>query len=176
MFSKDDMNEAVARLRREGLPESRGDLTALDEESKEIVEEAYDAAVALAECVDTYGEGDERNQTAFRDARQIFREAVAHGLLDVPFIQDNAPIVGAIPDPKDGFRYYREYDGYYRCWTCDAEVQVKTRYMSIHDGPVPGSGFGEVQRWQQPYCPCCEPEPPRHGSIETSWPGDPIVF
>lgn len=168
MLTRDDMKEVVARLRRHGLPKPKRDTTDLSEELKNVLEAARHAMQA-AQRLDDHGKGDLRNKKAFREAQQAFRDAVYRGLLDVPFIQENAPIVGAIPSPQTDFRYYREFDGSYRCWECDAEVLAKVRHMSIHNGPAPGSGFGEVEQYTHPYCPQCEPEPPDHGFTNRPW-------
>lgn len=55
-------------------------------------------------------------------------------------------------------------------WThqqCGGEIQAKEVFLSVHDGPFPLSGHGEVRHVQVPYCPNCENEPSRFGSIDT---------
>lgn len=42
---------------------------------------------------------------------------------------------------------------------CGESIMGKVQYVSIHDGPFPLSGFGEVRTRTIPYCPKCEYEP-----------------
>ncbi len=48
--------------------------------------------------------------------------------------------------------------------SCGTEIMGATVAHSIHDGPWPGSGSGQVHNQTVPYCPKCESKPPFHGS------------
>ena len=88
-----------------------------------------------------------------------FQKAIIAWLMDFGIIQRNVVDYGAIPDPDEGWKYYRLPDRNYACWTCNSGILVKTVSNSVHDGLFPLSGSGEVRRQQVPYCPICDSEP-----------------
>lgn len=83
-----------------------------------------------------------------------------HLQLRLRFIQEYAVAYGALPDPKDGWKYFVRPDGQYLCWKCGAEVISQVVHNSIHFAEFRGmAGGGEVIRQEVPYCPSCEPVP-----------------
>ncbi len=55
---------------------------------------------------------------------------------------------------------------------CGAEIQGKQVSHSIHDGPFPLSGSGQVRTETVPFCPNCELEPNQYGApIDVPFPG-----
>ena len=102
------------------------------------------------------------------ELRKVTQSAIKSGLINLGFIQRHAVSYGAIPDPKEGWKYYLLPDGSYACWNCGAEVLVKTVPFSVHFAEMPLAGGGEVRNKQVPFCPNCEREPPSHGIITES--------
>jgi hypothetical protein len=99
----------------------------------------------------------------------LLSDAVAyHGLLKFGYVQDLAIYFGAVPDPKDGFKYYVNRHCDYDCWTCDESVQVKTQFLTVRWDSMPLAGTGEVRTRQKAYCPNCEDEPSDSGIIMAS--------
>lgn len=45
------------------------------------------------------------------------------------------------------------------CNKCGSEIQQTTGYASVHDGPFPLSGSGEVVHFPYPFCPKCDGDP-----------------
>jgi hypothetical protein len=99
------------------------------------------------------------------DIRKIIQSAIKSGLINLEVIQKRAVMYGAIPDPKDDWRYYVLPDGTYACWRCGAEISLKTVFLSVHIEGMPLVGTGEVRQKQVPYCPKCEKEPSERGII-----------
>lgn len=165
------LNSVVQQLRKDGFPEgmSVGDyMPTLDKEGGRTVIAAYDEVEDYGTYVKSYGhEGPEAKQL-FLKIRETVEAAILAGHLRMKLIQEYAVTFGALPDPKDGFRYYRDHLSTFHCWECDAEVQCKTRRMSVHDGPFPLSGYGRVESVLTPWCPNCESEPSDTGIIKTS--------
>ncbi len=46
---------------------------------------------------------------------------------------------------------------------CGTKIMTATVRHSVHDGPSPFSGSGEVDIELVPYCPTCEEKPSEHG-------------
>ena len=59
----------------------------------------------------------------------------------------------------------RAKDGQGWVHKCGEDVLGLAVLVSIHDGPWPLSGHGEVKREQVPYCPVCELKPNGRGSV-----------
>lgn len=99
-------------------------------------------------------------------ARAKLQEAVLAGLGRLRFVQEHAIGYGAIPDPNEGWRYYKLPNGYYACWTCGSEIQAKEVSRSVHFSEFSGlAGGGEVRHETVPWCPNCEKEPSSHGGF-----------
>lgn len=65
--------------------------------------------------------------------------------------------------PGNFDNYIEESDGTYRCKDCDAVILSATVTHPVHWSMMPGSGFGEVETRQVPYCPNCEEKPNPNG-------------
>ena len=64
------------------------------------------------------------------------------------------------------FVYYANSEGKdekYLCFGCDGNVMGANVHHSVHDGPFPLSGSGEVKSETVPYCPNCEEKPNPYG-------------
>lgn len=142
----------------------------LTEEQKDILSQLVD----LSEKEQKVSKGKQKPKKGdewFRvreELRKITQAAIKSGLMKLGIIQRNAVSYGAIPDPKEDWKYYRLPDGSYACWNCGADVFVKTVHLSVHFDDMPLTGGGEVRNKQVPYCPKCEKEPPDHGFITES--------
>ena len=99
------------------------------------------------------------------EMRRFFQEAIEKGMIVVGVISRHVVCYGAIPDPKEGWKYFLLPSQTYACWRCGADILVKHQKMSIHFAEMPLCGSGRV-RWQEkPFCPNCEPEPADSGFI-----------
>ena len=49
------------------------------------------------------------------------------------------------------------------CVMCNTEIQAVGVLRSVHDGPAPLSGSGQVVEVITPYCPMCEEKPNHNG-------------
>lgn len=169
------LQEIVRSLRSQGFPEGQSiedeatqdSLTTAD---KQLLFAAFDHFEQYGKIDDRreHGEAglDEQWAQLRKEGRTKLQAAVMSDLLRLKWVQDIAVFFGAIPDPKDKFKFYRGAEGFYRCWNCETEVMVKPRHLSVHfrHGP-PLAGSGEVKVVKQPYCPHCEQEPPSTGII-----------
>lgn len=114
------------------------------------------------------------------DIRKIIQSAIKSGLINLGVIQERAVMYGAIPDPKDDWRYYVLPDSTYACWRCGTEISLKTVFLSVHVKDMPLVGTQEARQNQVPYCPKCERKPSDRGiitgsladelKIDSSWP------
>jgi hypothetical protein len=57
------------------------------------------------------------------------------------------------------FDFYQRQGDRWACRTCGSEIKAVIRHASIWDGPGPCAGSGEVETYQEPYCPQCEVKP-----------------
>ncbi len=72
----------------------------------------------------------------------------------------------------DGIEYYRKEGSpiiyrresdRFRCLRCGSPILAAYVARPVHDGPFPGSGFGECKLEVIPYCPSCEEKPDYNG-------------
>lgn len=165
------LNPVVQQLRNDGFPEgvSVDDyMPALNERDSRIILAAFDAVEDYGRYVENHGHEEPVAEQLFLKIRQAAETAILAGHLKMKLIQEYAVTSGALPDPRDDFLYYRDHLSTFHCWECDAEVQCKTRHLSVHDSPIPLAGSGRVERVQAPWCPNCEREPSDTGIIRKS--------
>lgn len=174
MVANEGLREMVEVFKREGLPQpvSMEDAGAdFTEPQKSILGALYELGEQERAVVIEGGQPEKDSEwwQVRERAREKFQEAILNGLMHLGFVQRHAVMYGAIPDPKEGWKYYLLPDLTYACWNCGAEVMVKDVALSVHykefDGPV---GGGEVRHKLVPYCPNCEAEPPDDGVIKES--------
>ncbi len=58
----------------------------------------------------------------------------------------------------------RHENGEYTHNACGAKIMTVTVRHSVHDGPSPLSGGGDVDIELVPYCPTCQQKPSEHGA------------
>ncbi len=58
----------------------------------------------------------------------------------------------------------RHENGEFTHNACGTKIMTATVRHSVHDGPFPLSGSGDVELELVPYCPTCEEKPSEHGA------------
>lgn len=168
-----EVRNIVEGLRWSGLPTPvpiKEVMSTFTEEQNEILSQLVELSEKereVAKDKQRPEKGNERYQVR-EELRKVIQAAIKSGLIKLGLIQRHAVSYGAIPDPKEGWKYYLLPDGSYACWNCGAEVLVKTVPFSVHFAEMSLAGGGEVRNKQVPFCPNCEKEPPDHGIITES--------
>ena len=171
-IASDGLREVVSRLASGGLPTAvslkdvEGGLT--PEQKTILAELSYlsDREEVSVQEDQMPSMGDEWWQARMA-IRSKLQQAVLAGLIHLGLVQRQAVTYGAIPDPKDQWRYFRLPDGGHGCWRCGDEILVKDQTASVHIAGFFGgmAGSGEVRNIQIPFCPSCKEEPPDWGII-----------
>jgi hypothetical protein len=163
------LREKVEQYKNEGLPKPIllseeamktlttkerkffGTLTALAKEQKRIFREKEERAIESGSPL-----WDVR-----RKIQQVLREAIVEtDMLRFGVIQRTSIKYGAIPDPETDWKYYRDTDGFYKCWKCGGPVRVKIITDSIHFEEFElGGGEETINQKEVLYCVNCEKEP-----------------
>ena len=168
-----EIRNIVEALKKSGLPAPipiEEAIPTFTEEQNEVLSQLVELSEKereVAKDKERPEKGDEWYQ-AREGLRKVTQAAIKSGLINLGFIQRHAVSYGAIPDPKESWKYYLLPDGSYACWNCGAEILVKTVHLSVHFDEMTLAGGGEVRKKQVSYCPNCEKEPPSHGFIRES--------
>lgn len=162
------LREIVDGYGQKGLP-----ITVLAKIAKASLTEEQDelmgSLMELGEQEQKFGRQKPKKGSDHWNHRETIRKkiqgAILLGLDHLGIVQRQAVGYGAIPDPEEDWKYYRQHDGVYACWICGTEILAKETRCSVHFAERPLAGSGEVRRIITPYCPKCEKEPADTGII-----------
>lgn len=171
--ASEELRRFVERLKTEGLPTAVSMEEAgqnLTDEQVRILGELYELGQkekAVAREGEKPQQGDKWWQVRL-EFRQVLQKAVLAGMIHLGIIQRSVVYYGAIPDPKESWKYFWGPGLYFCCFRCGDEIKVKTVSRSVHFKEMFLAGGGEVVQKQVPWCPLCEKEPPDSDIIEES--------
>ena len=171
--ASEELRRFVEQLKQQGLPTAvsleEAEQSITDEQGR-ILGELYELGQkekAIAREGKKPQQGSKWWQVRL-EFRQVLQKAVLAGMIHLGIIQRSAVYYGAIPDPKESWKYFWGPGLYFCCFQCGNEIKVKTVFCSVHFKGMPLAGNGEVVQKQVSWCPQCEKEPSDHDIIEES--------
>jgi len=166
-----EIRKLVKEFKEKGFPKSLSLEEAepsLTEKQREVLTKISDLGIAermaIIAAKKNVPQKDDEWWKIRENLHKLCQEAIGNGLINLKLFQEKVIHYGAIPDPKENWKYYLLPDFTYACWDCGEGILAAQVIHPIWDGPFPLSGSGRCSTENVPYCPKCELKPSSRGT------------